>query len=84
MIAEEAWLVKQSFHSGQLTPAQKNIDLIVSEGRVSLIIGNNHRSAKTPIRANAIKFAFTVSQSDRLMFGITIYAAMAFLLITHS
>lgn len=85
MIAEEAWLVKQSFHSGQLTPAQKkNIDLIYSEGRISFMIKNNNRPAKTPIRAKAAKFAFTVSQSDRLMFGITIYAALAFLLITHS
>jgi hypothetical protein len=45
---------------------------------------NNDRPAKTMIRANAAKFAFTVSQSDRLMFGITIYAALAFLLITQS
>ena len=48
------------------------------------MIKNNNRPAKTPIRAKAAKFAFTVSQSDRLMFGITIYAALAFLLITHS
>ena len=48
------------------------------------MIKNNNRPAKTPNRAKAAKFAFTVSQSDRLMFGITIYAALAFLLITHS
>lgn len=84
MIAEEAWLVKQSFHSGQLTPAQKNIDLLVSEERILYEIKNNNRPAKTLIKSNAAKFAFTVSQSDRLMFGITIYAALAFLLITHS
>jgi len=48
------------------------------------MIKNNNRPAKTLIRAKAAKFAFTVSQSDRLMFGITIYAALAFLLITHS
>ena len=43
-----------------------------------------NRPAETPIRTKAAKFAFTVSQFDRLMFGITIYAALAFLLITHS
>jgi hypothetical protein len=67
-----------------LTPAQKNIDLIASEGREACIIKNNNRPAKTPIRAKAAKFTFTVRQSDRLMFGTTMYAALAFILITHS
>ena len=48
------------------------------------MIKNNNRPATTLLREKAAKFAVTVSQSDRLMFGITIYAALAFLLITHS